>query len=88
MTGKEGKITNVKIAESTEGAEFSDGGRREGQIAAATTRDTWYLGITATVMDAEMLGIAMRWSKSTKVCTDSQGAIGRIMAMREDRARS
>ena len=71
MTGEEGKIKNVKIAEETDGAEYSDGSRREGQTAAATTRDAWYLGTTATVMDAEMLGIAMGWAREKKVATES-----------------
>ena len=62
--------------------------KKEGHTAAATTRDIWYLGTMATVMDAEMLGIAMGWSKQKKVATGSQGGIGRIMRMRDDRPRS
>ena len=42
----------------------------------------------ATVMGAEMLGIAMGWSKAKKVATDSQRAIGKIEALRNDRQRS
>ena len=35
-----------------------------------------------------MLGIAMGWHRAKRVVTDSQGAIGRIEAMRDDRQRS
>ena len=39
----------------------------------------------ATVMDAEMLGIAMGWNRANKVATYSQGAIGRIQELRYSR---
>ena len=84
MIGEDRRITNVTVVEDTEGAIYTDGSRRAGHTAAATTKDTWYLGETATVMDAEMLGVAMGWSKAKRVATDSQGAIGRIEALRND----
>ena len=49
----------IEKVEGTEEAELSDESRREGHTAAATTRDNWYLGSMATVMDAEMIGFAM-----------------------------
>ena len=88
MTHGKERITRVGVAGDTEGAIYSDGSRREGHTAAATTKDSWYLGEMATVMDAEMLGIAMGWRRAKKTATDSQGAIGRIEAMRSDRQRS
>ena len=84
MEGEKGKIKNV---EDPEGAAFSDGSKREGHTAAAATRDTRYLGTGATVMDAEMLGMAIGWSKSKQVATDSQGGIKQTMGMRDDRPR-
>ena len=78
----EGRIKNVIIGESAEGAAFSDGSRQEGHTAAATTRDARYLGTMATVMDAEMLGIAIGWSNFTNAATDSKGGIGRTMEMK------
>ena len=79
MTGEGGRIKNVEVVGGTEGAEFPDGSGRDGHTAAATTRDAWYLRTIAAVMDAE---IAMGWSKMTKVATDSQGGIGRILELR------
>ena len=54
-----GKIQKVMVVEDREGAEYSDGSRRDGHTAAATTQGSSYLGTRATVMAAEMLGIAM-----------------------------
>ena len=47
-----------------------------------------YLGQVATVMDAEMLGVAVGWEQTKKVATDSQATIGRILDLRFDRPRS
>ena len=49
-----------------------------GHTAAAKIEDSMYLGEYATVMDAEMLGIALVWKHHSRVVTDSHGAIGRI----------
>ena len=62
MNEQKAKIKNVTEVEYIVGAIDSDGSRRDSHTAAATNTDTWYLGETATVMDAEMLGIAMGWS--------------------------
>ena len=55
MSGGTGYITGVTINENYEGGEFSDGSRRYGRTAAATTKEGFYLGQVATVMDREML---------------------------------
>ena len=81
-------ITGVTVKEGYEGGEFSDGSRRDGHTAAATTKKGFYLGQVATVKDAEMLGVAMGWEKPKKVATDSQAAIGRILRLRLERPRS
>ena len=70
MSGVDGNITNVTITEETEGAIYTDGSRREGQTAAATTKNSWYLGEMATVMDAEMLGIAMERSEWQRIARE------------------
>ena len=88
MSGEDGRITNVTIGEDAAGAIYSDSSRRGGHTAAATTKDTWYLGEMATVMDAEVLGIAMGWAKAKRVATDSHGAIGRIEALRDSKPKS
>lgn len=79
--------TNIVVGEDTTEAICADGSRREGHRAAATTHEMWYLGELATVMDAEMLGIEMGCSKAKQVATDSQGAIGRIEALRDRKPR-
>ena len=81
-------ITGVTVKEEYKGGEFSDGSRRDGHTAAATTKKGLYLGEVATVMDAEMLGVAMGWEKSKKVATDSQASIGRIRKLRFECPRS
>ena len=81
MTGGTGCITGVTVEKSHNGGEYSDGSRRDRHTAAATTKKGFYLGQVATVMDAEMLGVAMGWEQSKKVATDSQAAIGRIQGL-------
>ena len=46
------------------------------------------LGKLATVMDAEMVGIAMVWRHHKTVAADSQGAIGRIIELQHTEAKS
>ena len=41
--------------------EYSDGSRLDGAAAAATSRRAEYLGMHATVTDAEMVGVLWRW---------------------------
>ena len=57
---------------------YTDGSRIEGQTAAATITQAIFLGRYATVMDAELLAVAMGWEIGDTVITDSQSAIGRI----------
>ena len=60
------------------GTGYTDGSRINGQAAAATAEDSIFLGSLATVMDAELLGIAGAWEEGyTKVKSDSQAAIKR-----------
>ena len=75
----------VTVKEDYGWGEFSDGSKKGGHTAAATTKKAFYLGEVATVMDA---GIAMGWEQSKKVATDSQGVNGRIRELRFERARS
>ena len=82
LAGGKGRAARVTVVEESEQAEYWDGSRRDGHTAAATTRDSRYLGTVATVMDAEMPGIAMGWARGKRVTTDSQGAIGRILELR------
>ena len=81
VEGKGEKIQELEILESAEVAvagTFTDGSRLEGRAAAATITRAEYLGRYATVMDAEMLAIAMGWELGDTVITDSQAAIGRV----------
>ena len=57
---------------------FTDGSRMGGQAAAATAEGSIFLGHLATVMDAEVLGIAGAWEEGyTVMKSDSQAAIKR-----------
>lgn len=69
--------------------EFSDGSRLDEAAAAATTKQAMYLGLHATVMDAEMAGVllAVR-SRHLCVALDSQGAIQRLSQLYTQPARS
>ena len=61
------RVKNVKVVDDTEGAIYTDGSRRGGHMAAATTRDSWYLGETATVMDArDRDGVVKRKHRTAK----------------------
>ena len=73
------------LEEIGEGGLYTDGSRIDGQIAAATITKAIFLGRYATVMDAEMLAIAMGWELGNKVITDSQAAIGRIRNLQMER---
>jgi len=60
------------------GIGFTDGSRVGGVAAAATAEGAIFLGTLATVMDAEVLGIAGAWEEGYKeVRSDSQAAIKR-----------
>ena len=73
------KIQQLEVlAEVTESGVDTDGSRIDGQAGAATITKATFLGRYATVMDAEVLAIAMGWELGDKVITDSQAAIGRI----------
>ena len=66
---------------------FTDGSRLDGQTAAATITNATFLGRYATVMDAEMLAIAMGWELGDTVITDSQASIGRVQSLQLERPR-
>ena len=69
--------------------EYSDGSRLGGAAAAGTTRDTQYLELHATVMDAEMLAICMALTSGSKtIALDSQVAISRASQLYTEPARS
>ena len=70
----------LESAEAAEGGVYTDGSRIERRTAAATITKAEYLGRYATVMDVEMLAIAMGWDLGHTVITDSQAAIGVVMA--------
>ena len=73
------KIKKVEILErATEEGVYADRSRIEGQTAVATITQATFLGRYATVMDVEMLTIAMGWEIVDTAITDSQGTIGRI----------
>ena len=60
------------------GTGYTDGSRMGGQAVAATAEGSIFLGSLATVMDAELLGIAGAWEEGyTVVKSDSQAAIRR-----------
>ena len=60
-----------------------------GAAAGATTQSAEYLGQYATVMDAEMLGIAISLETHRfAIALDSQGAITRAMQLYTEPARS
>ena len=79
------RVAGLKVLEGvTEGGVYTDGSRIEGQTAAATITRAIFLGRYATVMDAEMLAIAMGWEIGATVITDSQGAIGKIRKLQTE----
>lgn len=82
------RISNLPVTEDIKGAAFFDGSRIDNHTAVAIVSEAVYLGNYATVMDAEMLRVAMAWRHHRKVATDSQAAIGRIMGLRFSQARS
>ena len=65
---------NIEVVE-----EYSDGSRLDGAAAAATSRRAEYLGMHATVTDAEMAGVLLALEDGSRcVALDSQGAIQRL----------
>jgi len=81
MVGTEGDAGELGEREGQpleERVGYTDGSRMGGQAAAATAEGSIFLGTLATVMDAEMLGIAGAWEEGyTVVKSDSQAAIKR-----------
>ena len=76
--GTRKKIPRLIVREATEGGVYPDGRRMENQTAASTITRGEILRRYTTVMDAEMLAVAMGWEMGELVITDSQAAIGRI----------
>ena len=68
--------------------EWADGSRIEGRAAAATRTREEYLGMFATVADAEELGISMAWEKCDVVALDSKGVIQRVQSLAHQQPRS
>ena len=84
---RKGRVAN----QPEERVGYKDGSRMEGVAAAATAEKAIFLGTLATVMDAEVLGIAGAWEEGyTVVRSDSQAAIKRcknqISAIQEPRS--
>jgi len=76
--GSEDTRERTEEAEQQKGTGFTDGSRMGGQAAAATAETSIFLGSLATVMDAELLGIAGAWEEGyTTVKSDSQAAVKR-----------
>jgi len=59
---------------------YTDGSRMDGAAAGASAEGGLFLGDMATVMDAEMVGIAGAWEEGYKiVASDSQAATRRCI---------
>jgi len=68
----------VGFERAQKGVGYTDGSRIGGRAAAATAEGSIYLGSLATVMDAELLGIAGAWEEGyPEVKSDSQAAVKR-----------
>ena len=68
---------------------YSDSSRLDGAEAAATSRRAEYLGMHATVTDAEMVAVLLVLENgSRRVALDSQGAIQRLEQLHTQPARS
>ena len=80
---RRGETASAEIHEHAEEGEvvgYTDGSRMEGVAAGATAESGIFLGTFATVMDAEMIGIAGAWEEGyTTVASDSQAAIKRCV---------
>ena len=85
----ERKSFTIQDLELNRVQEYSDGSRLEEAAAAATTKRAEYLGMHATVMDAEMLGVLIALEDgSSCIALDSQGAIQRLEQLYTQPARS
>ena len=79
-------MTRDHTAETTE---YTDGSRLQQAAAASTTRIAEYLGLHATVIDAELLGIGLALGQGySKIALDSQSAITRASQLFYTPARS
>ena len=67
-------MERVEVVNATEGRLYSDGSSLEGQTAAPTIKQGVFLRRYATVMDAEMLAIAMGWEIGDTVLTGQHAA--------------
>lgn len=77
MDGGSTEGRRVRIEELDEGRveEWTDRGRMEGRVAAATRSAALYLGTMARVADAETLGMSMAWGSCNIVALGSLGVI-------------
>ena len=75
----EGKPFTIQDLNLVKVEEFWDGSRLDGVTAATTSRRAEYLGMHATVIDAEMLGVLLALEDgSCRIALDSQLAIKRL----------
>lgn len=73
---KEVKVQEWPGEKEALGVVYSDGSRIDGAAAGATTAEAKYLGRYATVMDAEMLGIALTKPRDTEFHGDARQSRG------------
>ena len=90
MEGSKAEPREVIICELDEGRveQWADGSRMDGRAAAATRTKAEYLGMMATVTDAEELGVSLAWEDCDVVALDSKGAIQRIQGLIHKQPRS
>ena len=67
--------------------ECTDRRRIQGYAVGAKIGEGFWLANMATVMDAEMIGIARVWQYADVVAADTQAVVGRIAQLKEMRDR-
>jgi len=69
------EVAEPILREWTEVEEWTDGSRMGNRAAAATRTTAEYLGMVATLADAEALGVSLAWERCDVVALDSKGVI-------------
>jgi len=85
--GKE-RVVHVEKLDEGKVEEWTDGSRMDDRAAAATREKATYLGMMATIADAETLGVSMAWDDHDVVVLDSAAVIQRIQQLRDQEPRS
>jgi len=75
------RVVKIEELDKDRVEEWTDGSGMDGRAPTVTRDAAQYLGMMATIADAEALRVSMAWDTCNVVALDSQGVIQRIQGL-------